>query len=350
MRCLARCKTISFCLWVDANGLDMLIFNMLCIVLCLLPSVNAYSYIKGETPTEAPCPGYYCGRIRQDNGNWSSCQSCPRGYRTNESSSCALCDSEPTFYDGMYLGFMAMLSLLMHWYCIDRHAMSGRFTAGILVQHVCALAESVLAAVGTLLLTEPVGAFRVTSCRVTSLADWYTVVYNPTPNYEQTLSCTQEAVFPLYSMVFLYYTLSLVAMVTVRPWLAVRYLPGRGSRAVFTALYFFPTLVLVHAVFAGILYTIFPYLVMVVSVISVAVHFACQLNQQMSYLLRSTVSELRNTVIVLGHWLLHAYGIIAVTQLTRPLLHSLMLLLVPFPTIFYIVTVRFTDPTRTGST
>ena len=54
-------------------------------------------------------------------------------------------------------------------------------------------------------------------------------------------------------MVFLYYTLSLVAMVTIRPWLAARYLPGSGSRAVFTALYFFPSLVLVHAVFAGIL-------------------------------------------------------------------------------------------------
>ena len=54
-------------------------------------------------------------------------------------------------------------------------------------------------------------------------------------------------------MVFVYYTLSLVAMVTVRPWLAARFLPGGGSRAVFTALYFFPSLVLIHAVLAGIL-------------------------------------------------------------------------------------------------
>ena len=46
--------------------------------------------------------------------------------RANETSSCALCDSEPTFYDGMYLGFMGLLSLLMHWICIDRHARSAR--------------------------------------------------------------------------------------------------------------------------------------------------------------------------------------------------------------------------------
>jgi len=325
-----------------------LTYNVLFIIFVVfLSPVNSYSYIEGESASEAPCPGYYCGRVRLDHGNWSTCQSCPRGFRTNESSSCAPCSSEPTFYDGMYLGFMALLSLMMHWYCIDRNAMSGRFTAGIMVQHVAALAESVLAAAGTLLLTEPLGSFRVTSCHVTSLADWYTVVYNPTPNYERTLSCTQEAVYPLYSMVFLYYTLSLLAMVTVRPWLATRYLPGRGTQAIFTALYFFPSLVLVHAVFAGILYTVFPYLVMVASVISVAVHLACQLDQQMAALVRSSVTELRNAVIVVGHWLLHAYGIIAVTQLTRPLLHSLMLLLVPFPTIFYIVTVRFTDPIRT---
>ena len=95
---------------------------------------------------------------------------------------------------------------------------------------------------------------------------------------------------------------------------------------------------------------IFPYLVMVASVISVAVHFACQLNQQMRALLRHSVTELRSAVIVLGHWLLHAYGIVAVTQLSRPLLHSLMLLLVPFPTVFYIVTVKFTDPARTVAT
>ena len=72
-----------------------------------------------------------------------------------------------------------------------------RFTVGIVIQHVSALAESVLAAAGTLLLTEPLGSVRVASCRVKSLADWYTVAYNPTPNYERTLSCTQEAVYPL---------------------------------------------------------------------------------------------------------------------------------------------------------
>ena len=91
---------------------------------------------------------------------------------------------------------------------------------------------------------------------------------------------------------------------------------------------------------------IFPYLLLVASVVSVAVHYACQLNQQMAALARHSATELRPAGIVLGHWLLHAYGLVAVTQLSRPLLDGLLLLLVPVPTVFYIITVRFTDPSR----
>lgn len=58
-------------------------------------------------------------------------------------------------------------------------------------------------------------------------------------------------------------------------------------------------------------------------------------------LLRSTITQPRNMVIVMAHWCLHAYGIISLTQLTDPLLHSLVLLLVPLPALFYILTARY---------
>jgi len=48
---------------------------------------------------------------------------------------------------------------------------------------------------------------------------------------------------------------------------------------------------------------------------------------------------------MLGHWLLHAFSIIALTQLRDPVVHASLLCLVPFPAIFYILTVKFTDPT-----
>lgn len=58
----------------------------------------------------------------------------------------------------------------------------------------------------------------------------------------------------------------------------------------------------------------------------------------------STVTDIRNMIIVLGHWVVHGYGIISLTQLGEPVFHSTLLCLVPLPAIFYIITARFTDP------
>jgi len=67
--------------------------------------------------------------------------------------------------------------------------------------------------------------------------------------------------------------------------------------------------------------------------------------QESQQLLKAHLTSLRNAVIMLGHWLLHAFSIIALTQLRDPAVHASLLCLVPFPAIFYILTVKFTDPT-----
>ena len=69
-----------------------------------------------------------------------------------------------------------------------------------------------------------------------------------------------------------------------------------------------------------------------------------RLSQGALYLLRENFLNARNLIIILCHWVLHAYGIIAITQLQDPSFHIPMLCLVPFPTLFYVLTVRFTDP------
>lgn len=95
--------------------------------------------------------------------------------------------------------------------------------------------------------------------------------------------------------------------------------------------------------------------------ISNAAHFSLQLNQSMKSLVKISLTEIRNFVIIceyrilsgiilmfqfifmffsVGHWLLLAYGIISLHQ------HLAFLVLVPFPAIFYILTVRFTDPSE----
>ena len=60
--------------------------------------------------------------------------------------------------------------------------------------------------------------------------------------------------------------------------------------------------------------------------------------------MKAHVTSVRNVVVMLGHWLLHALSIIALTQLRQPAVHAPLLALVPLPAIFYILTVKFTDP------
>lgn len=85
---------------------------------------------------------------------------------------------------------------------------------------------------------------------------------------------------------------------------------------------------------------------MILSVISSAAHFSIQLDQSVTSLIVSTFVDERNIVILFGHWALHAYGIIAITQLARPALHASLIILVPLPALFYIFTARFTDPSK----
>lgn len=75
------------------------------------------------------CPGLYCGRIILENNTFSDCGACPRGFRVlNKSLSvCLPCDADPTTHDWLYLGFMGMLPLILHWFCIDLSAVDRRY-------------------------------------------------------------------------------------------------------------------------------------------------------------------------------------------------------------------------------
>ncbi|KAL1131325.1 hypothetical protein AAG570_010943 [Ranatra chinensis] len=296
------------------------------------------------------CPGLYCGRELLADGEWGECGACPRGFRANQSSFCLPCQDKPVFYDWLYLGFMTFLPLVLHWFFIDNTTpFRGRLSGGAVALHACALVETCAAAVGTVLLVKPFGSLEIQSCSVQSLSDWYTLFHNPRPNYTHTLHCTQEAVYPLQTMVFIFYSLAVVIMLAVRPWLVHCCLLKTGSGTIYAALYFFPILALFHSVFGGLIYYTFPYIVIVLSVISNAAHFAFKMDQSMQFLIKNTVSDIRNIVIVIGHWLVHAYGIVALTQMTQPVFHLSLLCLVPVPALFYVATARFTDPHKLHS-
>lgn len=148
--------------------------------------------------TYAPCPGWYCGRHALPNGTLSACGACPRGTRRNDTTFvCEPCSDPPLFYDWLYLGFMALLVVALHWFFIDMVAKGKSCAKEALALHFCALTEVAVAGVAAVLLASPAGEWGIRSCRAGALADWYTLLHNPTPNYERKVYCTQEAVYPL---------------------------------------------------------------------------------------------------------------------------------------------------------
>ncbi|KAM7361412.1 JNK1/MAPK8-associated membrane protein [Cochliomyia hominivorax] len=285
----------------------------------------------------ARCPGQYCGRIQLENDTWSDCGPCPRGFRVNESYACTQCEDELDSYSWFYLGFMAALPLMMHCFFIDLDAKDRKFSRKQLVLTTCACLEVVISAIASILLMEPMGEFRLFSCPVRKFSDWYTLFYNPTPNYEKSLHCTQEAVYPLQTIILVFYFLCLVTMFIIRP-LVSTILEVRGKAPIYAALYFLPLITFIHALACGLIYYSFPYMSIAISMIANAIHYSMKLDQSIKALIKSSCLEIKNLVIICIQWLLLAYGIIALGH------HYALLCLVPFPSIFYILTVRFTDP------
>ncbi|TKS86248.1 JNK1/MAPK8-associated membrane protein [Collichthys lucidus] len=285
------------------------------------------------------CPGLYCGRMLVNGSVEGDCGVCPRGERTNLHKVCERCTESPELYDWLYLGFMAMLPLVLHWFFIEWY--SGKKSSSALLQHITAMLECSVSAVVTLLVTEPVGLLSIRSCRVQMLSDWYTMLYNPSPDYINTLHCTQEAVYPLYTIVLIYYAFCLVLMMLLRPLLVKKIACGLGKsdrfKSIYAALYFFPILTVLQAVGGGLLYYAFPYIILVLSLVTLAVYMsASEIQRKCAEVLFS----------VFCHWLLHAYGIISISRLDKLEQDLPLLALVPGPALFYIATAKFTEPSR----
>ncbi|KAM4724365.1 JNK1/MAPK8-associated membrane protein [Anableps anableps] len=300
--------------------------------------------MSSDVAVSSTCPGLYCGRIMVNGSVEGECGVCPRGERANFKKVCQRCTEYPELYDWLYLGFMAMLPLVLHWFFIEWY--SGKKSSSALLQHVTAMLECSVSAVVTLLLTEPVGKLIIWSCRVQMLSDWYTMLYNPSPDYINTLHCTQEAVYPLYTIVLIYYAFCLVMMMLLRPLLVKKIACGLGKtdrfRSIYAALYFFPIVTVLQAVGGGLLYYAFPYIILVLSLVTLAVYMSASEIQS----LQSLISKKKRLVVLFSHWLLHGYGIISICLLDKLELSLPLLALVPGPTLFYIATAKFTEPSR----
>uniref|UniRef100_A0A8C1EBE6 Jnk1/mapk8 associated membrane protein n=1 Tax=Cyprinus carpio carpio TaxID=630221 RepID=A0A8C1EBE6_CYPCA len=264
------------------------------------------------------CPGLYCGRTNINDSLEGECGVCPRGQRTNFEKICEKCTGSPELYDWLYLGFMAMLPLVLHWFFIEWY--SGKKSSSALFQHITALFECTAAAIVTLLLNDPVGSLYIRSC--------------------------EEAVFPLYTIVLIYYAFCLVFMMLLRPLLVKKIACGLGKtdrfKSIYAALYFFPILTVLQAVGGGLLYYAFPYIILVLSLVTLAVYMSASEIQSF----KNLVAKKKRLVVLFSHWLLHAYGIISISRLDKLGQDLPLLALVPGPALFYLLTARFTEPNR----
>ncbi|XP_028710991.1 JNK1/MAPK8-associated membrane protein-like [Peromyscus leucopus] len=294
------------------------------------------------------CFGLYCGKTllfkNSSTEIYGECGACPRGQRTNEEKYCQPCTKSPELYDWLYLGFMAMLPLVSHWFCIGWDTKK-RLFIGMIFQQASALFECSMAAVVTLLVSNPPGSLSIYSCGVLMLSDWYTMLYNPSPDYITTLHCTQEAVYPLYTIVFVYYAFCLLFMMLLRPFLVkkIQYrlrIPNPFG-SIYTALYFFPVLTILQAVAGGLLYYAFPYIVLVASLANLAVYLVFDKIETYSDLIRKD-----RLLVLFSHWFLHGYGLIALSREDQFEQNLSLLILVPLPLLFYFLTTKFTKPSR----
>ncbi|XP_052574944.1 JNK1/MAPK8-associated membrane protein-like [Peromyscus californicus insignis] len=294
------------------------------------------------------CFGLYCGKTllfkNSSTEIYGECGACPRGQRTNEEKYCQPCTESPELYDWLYLGFMAMLPLVSHWFCIEWYSRK-RCASGVLFQQVSALFECGVAAVVTLLVSNPPGTLSIYSCGVLMLSDWYTMLYNPSPDYITTLHCTQEAVYPLYTIVLVYYAFCLMFMMLLRPFLVKKIQCSRYMlnpfESIYAALYFFPVLTMVQAVTGGLLYYAFPYIILVASLANLAVYLVFAKIEIYSDLIRKD-----RLLVLFSHWFLHGYGLIALSREDQLEQNLSFLILVPFPLLFYFFTTKFTKPSR----
>nr|ACO10195.1 JNK1-associated membrane protein [Caligus rogercresseyi] len=343
--------------------IGFIVSGALPLMLLLSPGTQGYTYERGKVNGNDgayPCPGLYCGRIPlggEDEGLLGPCGQCPRGWRVfnNTHSICQKCEEAPELYDWFYLAFMSLFVLVLHWIFIDTAAKRRKLTREVLFTHLCAALEVGLSSGLSLLWAEPFGSFSLVSCHYQHLGDWYTALHNPNPNYEETIHCTTEAIYPLYTLIFVFYVLCLAFMLLLRPLLrssgallccrgGKKRRANAGGTGIYAALYFLPILALLHAIFGGLIYVSFPYIVVILSVISSASHFAFKLDQSPKALFLGCFTDPRNGLILLGHWSIHPFGILAITPLQDPALHASLIPLVPLPAFFYILPAKFTDP------
>lgn len=195
-------------------------------------------------------------------------QSCPTGFRSVASypftldtifpkpgpSECIPCNFELGIHEWLYLGFIVLFLLVLEFYVIDHSIRRRILPFKVLALHLSAFFEVSFASLFTLMsYSASSWPFDIKFCGVYRLSDWYTLFFNPNYNYKETLRCTQEAVYPLNSMVFLFFLFALLNLLIIRSWIVHKISDKNACDTIYLTLYIIPALAFCHAVFSGLI-------------------------------------------------------------------------------------------------
>uniref|UniRef100_A0A915PLQ8 Uncharacterized protein n=1 Tax=Setaria digitata TaxID=48799 RepID=A0A915PLQ8_9BILA len=225
----------------------------------------------------------------------------------------------------------------------------------LFLQHLCCLLECILSGLLSVLLMPPRGSPFLYGCTKNSLRDWYPMFYNPVVNHTHILRCTQEVVFPLYSLPFIYLAFCLLCLIIFRSvlYLTVFKHSCIATDPYYAALFTIPLIALFHALVAGLLYYSFGYVALVCSLGLNALHMALEREKSMHKLYFEMIHKPRNLFILVVHMALFGFSILTLTlnriAISGTFISLSAIFLVPLPSLFYILTVGITDPEHVHS-
>jgi len=313
------------------NRSFILILFLLCAPLIYADNCyNSSDCITGYQSTHQICEGKYCGRILLNGLVLDDiCGGCDWGFKS-DGWVCAACEDPIETYGILYLLFFGLLVFYLHLFSIYLTSKTKRyaFTFGI-----SSFVEVIAAYIVSLLILKPYGTLEIQTCPPTELSDWYTEFSNVDNFY-----CSQEAVYPLYSIVLIFFGFSAFFLLLIRPFISQKYCKNEGSKAIYAALLFLPILTILQASIGGLLYYSFPYMVLITSVVTEI--YALAKHDSIFY-----SSSLGRLLFLLRYFAM-AFSILSIIAFYRSLYYShyLLAFLLPFsPVTLYWVFHKYTS-------
>ncbi|CAD5230074.1 unnamed protein product [Bursaphelenchus xylophilus] len=310
------------------------------------------------------CPGF-CGRVlvnaSRSPNEYSECQACPWGTRALDSYDCRPCHNQLTSYDYSYLVFHAVTPLFVNTIfirlyskTIQNRSKRSRETPFFwqLLQILCALLESTLALLFSFLAFEPYGHLKLNGCRKGRISEWYPFLYNPIVDNGLVLKCSSEVVYPLYSLPFLIYIISLLNLIVFRSILhgiAQRCRRSISAAPFYAQLWTLPIMGLINGVMSGLLYYSFAHLTVFAALVSNAVHLATEGRKGILALLKTLLTSSERLLIVIVDIGIFGFGVFALYFQPPPTTWQAWLgfaVTLPLPLVFYCITVRLTEPSK----